>query len=154
MPTVSPKGKPYLPSAKEAPIGTWRHHLDAGGDDDVVGAGDDALRGEVGGLLRRAALAVDGGGGHLFGEPGGEHGVAPDVHALGADLHDAAHDHVLDEGGVEVVALDEGLQGLGGQVDGVPAGQLAVALAAGGADGVDDDGGGHRDLLGDGTAGT
>ena len=35
------------------------------------------------------------------------------------------------------------LERLGGQVGRVPARQLAVALAAGGADGVDDDGGGH-----------
>src|SRR5690606_31286195 len=119
------------------------HHLDAGGDHDVVGAGDDALGGEVGGLLRRAALAVHGGGRHGLGEAGGEDGVAADVEALVADLHDTAHDHVLDEGRIEVVALDERLQDLPGQVGGVPAGELSVALAAGGADGVDDDGGGH-----------
>ena len=35
------------------------HHLHAPGDDDVVGAGDDPLGGEVGGLLAGAALAVD-----------------------------------------------------------------------------------------------
>jgi hypothetical protein len=67
---------------------------------------------------RRAALAVDGGGGHRLGPAGGEHGVAADVEALGADLHDAAHDHVVDQGGVEVVALGEGLEHLGGQVGG------------------------------------
>ena len=119
------------------------HDLDAGGDDDVVGAGHDALGGEVGRLLGRAALAVDGGGGHRLGPAGGEHGVAADVERLGADLHDAAHDHVVDQGGVEVVALDERLERLGGEVDRVPARELAVALAAGGADGVDDDCGGH-----------
>ena len=40
------------------------HHLDAGRDDDVVGAGDHALGGEVGGLLARSALAVDRRAGH------------------------------------------------------------------------------------------
>ena len=45
--------------------------------------------------------------------------------------------------GIEVVALDERLERLGGQVGGMPARELAVALAAGGADGVDDDCGGH-----------
>jgi hypothetical protein len=50
------------------------------------------------------------------GQPGGEHGVAADVQALVADLHDAAHDHVVDERGVEVVALDERLEDLGGEV--------------------------------------
>ena len=106
------------------------HDLDAGGDDDVVRAGDDALRGEVGRLLRRAALAIDGGGRDRLGEAGAEHGVAPDVDGLGADLHDAAHDHVVDQGGVEVVALDQRLERLGGQVGRVPARQLPVALAA------------------------
>jgi hypothetical protein len=86
------------------------HDLDAGGDHDVVGPGHDALGGEVGRLLRRAALAVDGGGGHGVGPAGGEHGGAADVDRLVADLHDAAHDHVLDEGGIEVVALDERLE--------------------------------------------
>ena len=76
------------------------------GDDHVVGAGHDALGGEVEGLLGGAALAVDGGGGHRLGPAGGQHGVAADVERLLADLHDAAHDHVVDQGRVEVVALD------------------------------------------------
>jgi hypothetical protein len=123
--------------------GVLGHDLDAGGDRDVVGAGDHALGGEVGSLLRRAALAVDRGGRDRLGEPGGEDGVAADVQALVADLADAAHDHVVDQGGVEPVALHELLQHLTGEVGGVPAGELAVALAAGGADGVDDDCSGH-----------
>ena len=49
-----------------------------------------------------------------------------------ADLHHAAHDDVVDERRVEVVALGERLQHLGGQVDRVPVLQLAVALAASG----------------------
>ena len=118
--------------------------LDTGGDDDVVRAGHDALGGEVQRLLRRAALAVDRGGGNRLGEAGREHGVAPDVDRLLADLHDATHDDVVDEGRVEVVALDERLQRLGGQVHGVPAAKLAVALSAWGAYCVDDHGGGHE----------
>ena len=46
--------------------------------------------------------------GTALGPAGGEHGVAADVERLGADLHDAAHDHVVDERRVEVVALDQG----------------------------------------------
>ena len=81
------------------------HDLDAGGDDHVVGAGDDALGTEVHRLLARTALAIDGGGGDRLGPTGGEHCVAADVERLLTDLHHAAHDHVVDEGGVEVVAL-------------------------------------------------
>ena len=123
------------------------HDLDAGGDDDVVRAGDDALRGEVHRLLAGAALAIDGGGGHRFGPAGGEDGVAADVERLLTDLHHATHDHVVDEFGVEVVALLEGLEHLGGEGGGMPVLELSVALAAGGADGVDDDGFGHGSLL-------
>ena len=68
--------------------------------------------------------------GTVSGNPAAEHGVAADVQRLGAGLHDAAHDHVVDECGVEVVALDERLERLGGQVDRVPTREGAVALAA------------------------
>jgi hypothetical protein len=114
------------------------HDLDARGDHDVVHPGHDGLGGERGGLLRRTALPVDRGGRHRFREAGGEHGVAADVQALGPDLRDAAHDHVLDQGGVEVVALDEGRQHLAGQVGGVPPRQRAVAPAPRRAHHVDD----------------
>ena len=77
------------------------------------------------------------------GQPGGQHGVAADVDRLGAGLHDAAHDHVVDQRRDRSVALDQGVEGLGGQVGRVPPRQLAVALAPGGADGIDDHGGGH-----------
>src|SRR5438105_305404 len=62
------------------------------------------------------------------------------VEGLLADLHDAAHDHVLDESGIEVVAGDEGLERLGGEIDRVPVLQLPVPAADGRPDGVDDDG--------------
>jgi hypothetical protein len=108
-----------------------------------VHPGHHRLGREVRSLLRRPALAVDGGAGHGLREAGGEDGVAAQVHRLGADLGHAAEDHVLDELGVEVVALDEGPQDLGAEVDGVPARQVAVALAEGRADGIDDHGAGH-----------
>ncbi len=50
---------------------------------------------------------------------------------------------VVDQRRVELVALGDGLERLGGQVDGVPAPELPVALAAGRPDSVDDDCGGH-----------
>ena len=60
---------------------------------------------EVHRLLARTALAVDGGRRDRLGPTGGEHGVAADVERLLTDLHDAAHDDVVDDRGVEVVAL-------------------------------------------------
>ena len=53
-----------------------RHALDAGRDHDVVRAGDHALRREVRGLLRRAALTVDRRPGDGVGEAGRKRGVA------------------------------------------------------------------------------
>ena len=88
------------------------HDFDAAADDDVVGPGDDALGAEVEGLLGGAALAVDGGGRDGFGVAGGQDGVASDVEGLLTHLHHAAHDHVVDQGRVEVVALHQGLQRL------------------------------------------
>ena len=136
------EGEPVVPHDRRSHRRV-RHGLHPGGHDDVVGARHDALRGEVQRLLGGAALAVDRGGGHRLGPAGGEHGVAADVERLLGDLHDAAHDHVVDQCRVELVALGHRLEGLGGQVDGVPAAELPVALPAGGADGVDDDCGGH-----------
>ena len=77
------------------------------------------------------------------GQPGREDRVAADVERLLGHLHDAAHDHVVDQGRVQLVALGQGLEGLGGQVHGVPVAELPVALPAGGPDGVNDDCGGH-----------
>ena len=111
--------------------------------DDVVGACDHALGGEVERLLRRAALAVDRRRRDGLGEAGREDGVAADVHGLITDLHDTAHDHVVDECRVEVVAGDERFQHLGREVGGMPGGKFAVSLATWSADSVDDDGGSH-----------
>ena len=95
------------------------------------------------GLLRRAALAVDGGTRYRLRPAGGQHGVATDVERLLGHLHDATHDHVVDLGRVELVALRHRLQSFGRQIDSVPVAELAVALPAGRADGIDDDCGGH-----------
>ena len=69
--------------------------------------------------------------------------------ACSPDRHGAAHDHVLDQGGVQVVAGQQGGQGLGGQVGGVPSREAAPAAAHRGADGVDDHGVGHKEANSD-----
>ncbi|MCY1208633.1 hypothetical protein D9M72_202660 [compost metagenome] len=119
------------------------HALDAGGDHDVHRARHHGLCREVQRLLRRAALAVDRGGGHRLGQARGQHRVARHVGGLLAGLADAAHDDVLDQGGVGVGALHERVEHLCGQVGRVPSGEAAVAAAAGGARGGDDIGFGH-----------
>ncbi len=75
------------------------------------------------GLLRGPALAVDGGPGHLFGQPGRQPAGAGDVAGLGPDGVHAAEVHVLDGEGVDVVALDEGGQDVGAEIGGMDLGK-------------------------------
>ena len=63
--------------------------------------------GQVGRLLRRAALAVDGGGRDRDRQAGGEPRGAGDVEGLHADLADAAADDLADLGRVDARAVDE-----------------------------------------------
>ena len=89
-----------------------RHHLDARRDDDVeLARPDRGGRVEVR-LHRRAALPVDGRAAHRLGPAGDERRHAADVPALLADLRHAAHLHVLDLRGIEVVPRDERVQHL------------------------------------------
>lgn len=110
-------------------------------DHHVVGAGDHALRGEVHGLLGRAALAVDGRGGHGLREARRQDGVPGGVHGLLGDLVDRAADDVVDLRGVDPGAADEGAQGVGEEFDGVDMSERPVRLALpdGRAYGFDDD---------------
>src|SRR5690606_41124332 len=45
---------------------------------------------------------------HILREPGRQSGVAAYVVGLLARLHHRAHDHVLDQPGIQVVAFDQG----------------------------------------------
>ena len=98
----------------------------------------DQAGGQVGGLLRRAALGVDGGGGGAEREAGAEPRGAADVERLLADLAHAAADDLADLGGVDAGALDEPRLHGAEQVGGVHGGQAAVAAPDGRADGFDD----------------
>src|SRR4051812_32188866 len=83
------------------------HVLDAGADHRVMHAGGDERGAEVHGLLRRAALAVDGRGRRLDRQTGLEPRVAADVEHLLAVLLDAAGDDVLDLLGGEAGTRDD-----------------------------------------------
>ena len=124
------------------------HGLDAAADDQVLEAGQDAHGGEVHGLLARAAEAVERDAGRVERPAGVERGHAGDVHGVVAAARAAAHDHVVDVGGVEAVALLQGVEHLGQDplgVDGVEGTRL-LALAPRRADGVDDPGFSVHDL--------
>src|SRR4051812_39972280 len=92
--------------------------------------GRDERRGEVDCLLRRAALAVDGGGRSLDRKAGLEPGVAGDVDALLAELLDTAGDDVLHLGGIDPRALDDRAVGLSKEVRGVDVLVVALLLVA------------------------
>ncbi len=126
-------------SIRAEPIGTRLIDSTPADDDDVVGAGHDALGGEVHGLLARAALALDGHRGHVLGQPGGEPRHPPDVARLLAGLADAADHHVVDPSRIDTGAGQQRRDRLREQVDRVQARERAprLALAHRGPDGVD-----------------
>ena len=118
------------------------HRLDPSDEHDVVGAGGDALRGEVHSLLARAALPVDCRGRHALIEPRGEHGLPRNVHGLFADLAHATEQYIVDLSGLEPVALEHRLQHVRCQIDRVDARQHPTGLAPAdrSSDDVDEDG--------------
>ena len=120
------------------------HVLHAAGDDEVGGARHHALRGEVDGLLRRTALAVDGGAGHVLGEAGDQPAGAGDVAGLRADAVDVAEDDVVDRAGVDAGALDERLDRVRAEIGRVDLREPAAAPPDRRADRVDDVGLGHH----------
>jgi hypothetical protein len=118
-----------------------RHHLGAAADHEVLHARHDRVGRDVGGGDARAAEAVEG---HAAGPDvvaGVERRHPPEVAALLAHLRAGAPDHVVDIGGVEVVALGESLEHGAAEVLGVQVRQSALALLADatrGPAGVDD----------------
>ncbi len=123
------------------------HHLDAARDADVDAAGPDQRVHEVVGLLARAALRVDGRAGDAVLLAAGEPGVARDVVRLLARLGDAAADDLLDLGGVDAGAFDDGLLDLRQQMSGVERAERALraelAFADRRSERFDDDGFSH-----------
>lgn len=107
-----------------------RHVLRAARDDEVLGAGQDTLGGEVHGLLGGAALSVDGDAGDLLGQSGRQPAGAGDVTGLRSDGVEAAEDHVLDGRRVDSGPLDEGLDDMGAEVGGVDGGRVLPCVEA------------------------
>lgn len=72
------------------------------------------------------------------GQPHGKGREPADDTGLLADLGDGAPDDIVDSAGIEAVALREGGQDMGGEIDGVDPGEGTAALADGGSYGIDD----------------
>ena len=85
--------------------------------------------------------------GTVSGNPAASTALRPMLSAWSPTCDDAAHDHVVDERRIEVVALDERAQRVRGQVDRMPAREHAVAPAERRADRVDDHGVSHASSM-------
>ena len=83
---------------------------------------------EVGRLLRGAALAVDARRGHAPRKTGSDPRVARDVATLLPRLRDAAAHHIVDQHGIDVVAVDHRAQHETEQVGGMPPRERTLAL--------------------------
>ena len=93
----NPSGRDFPGPLKAlAPRPHPAHGLDPAADPDVDGAGADQAGHEVVRLLGRAALAVDGGGGHLVGQALVQPGRPGHVGGLLPGLGHAAPDDLLD----------------------------------------------------------
>jgi hypothetical protein len=123
------------------------HRLDPRGDADLDRAGGDHVVDHVGGLLPRAALGVDHGAAGVLRQPG----VQPRAphHAVGllTGLGDTPGHDLLDELGVETGPREDLAHGVADENRGMHAGQPALPLAEGGADGVDDHWSAHETKL-------
>jgi len=126
--------------------GDLAHVLHAARDDQVGGAAEHGLGGEVHGLLARAALPVDGDARHRLGQARGQPRGPGDVAGLGPDRVHAAEYDVVDGAGVGAGPGQQGLDHVRAEIGRVRAGQAAAAAGDRGAHGVDDEGLGHGSL--------
>ncbi len=123
------------------------HVLHAAGHDHVCGARHDRLCAKGNSLLAGTTLPVDGNAGNLFRVTGGQPGEPGDVAGLCSDGVEAAGDHVVDSGGVDVDPVQQPAPAECAQVDGMHAGQRSIALTNGGAHCINDVSLGHFRLL-------
>ena len=119
------------------------HVLHAAGDDQAGRAAEHRLRGEVHGLLGRAALPVDRDAGHGLGQARREPGGAGDVAGLRADRIHAAEHHVVDGFRIGSGPVQQVPDDVRAQVGRVHAGQSPAAAGDGAAHRVDNEGLGH-----------
>ena len=123
--------------------------LDAAADRHVVLAGHDLRRREIDRVEPGRAEAVDLDAGDRVRIVGVDDGGARDVAARLADRIDAAHHHVVDQRRIELVAVADGLEHMGREIERGHLVQRAVRLAAParGADVIVDECVGHHALL-------
>src|SRR5690606_1051114 len=108
------------------------------------GAAHHRLCREVHSLLRRTALAINGGARHFLGQTGGKPAGARDVASQRPDGVNATEDHVIVFVVGDVVAIHDRFQHMGTEVGTVHVAQAALAATGGAAKGVNDIGFWHN----------
>ena len=101
-----------------------RHVLHTPGNDDVHRSRHHRLGGEVHGLLRRAALAIERHAGHVLGQTGCEP-ARPGMHPIGAHRVDVAEHDIIDGVRIDAGTLDERGNGMRADVGGMDLRQAA-----------------------------
>ncbi len=96
----------------------------------VVLAGHHLGRGEIHRIEARGAEAVDLDAGDMVAVTRQQRRDARDIAARFTDRIDAAHHHIIDQFGIEIVALAHAFQHLRAEIDGRDLVQGAVHLAA------------------------
>jgi hypothetical protein len=105
------------------------HGLHTAGDHQVLPARGDLLRGDIHRLETGGAEAIELHAGDGLVPVGVLHDHLGDVRALLADGGDAAHDHVVDVGRIEIVAIAQGTEQAGAEIDGLDFVQAAAGLS-------------------------
>ena len=127
--------------------GQQAHVLDAASHHHVLDARSDEAVGEVGRLLARATLGVDGDARHVLVATVGQPGGASDVHGLCADLVDATADDLADVARLDPSTFEQRHLDGAEHIRGVGVRERPVLLADGRTDSFDDDDVGHGFLL-------
>ena len=106
------------------------HRFDAAADRHVLLAGHDLGCGKIDGVEAGGAEPVDLHAGNRVAVTGMQRGDARDVAAGLADRIDHAHHHVVDQRGIEFVAVLDGAERLAGEIERGHFMQRAIHLAA------------------------
>ncbi len=124
------------------------HALHAAHDKGLAIAGTDGAGSQVERSQTRGAQAVDRHPGHFNGQPCQQRGHAGNIAVILTGLVGAAQVDLFDQGGVQVVACYQGLDGVRGQVIRADGGQRAAQVADRGSERVDDHCFGHGNTPG------
>ncbi|GGZ17342.1 hypothetical protein GCM10011614_34840 [Novosphingobium colocasiae] len=76
-------------------------------------------------------MTINRDGWHRLGQFRGKHRIAAQCRRLFATLRDAAHDNILDRGGIDSRSVKQCVQALGSKIIGVPSGEFTISTTTG-----------------------